>query len=228
VLSRTSPIRSSTAVRRSSASPTPLRRPEPWRVLSPRVVGRNSTPVARRHCGGQHLGGGLRRLRVRPCPLGRPRSSCHGRLGRSRLGRVAQHNRPDGCERSAAKPDLVCADGGGGGRSATRRPRVRSRRQRCFDSVFDRVGGNRMRRRRTGTRRSAAGLSPLWSTPKRCLTPPGSCGAPATSRREPPTFGLWTCSGSRRRERASSTPSRLFSRPRGSRWHALCFLRGWS
>ena len=34
--------------------------------------------------------------------------------------------------------------------------------------------------------------------------------------------GLWTCSGSRRRERESSTPPRLSSGPRGSRWHALC------
>ncbi len=34
------------------------------------------------------------------------------------------------------------------------------------------------------------------------------------------SFGLWTCSGLRRRERESSTPSRLSSRPRGSRWHA--------
>src|SRR5260221_4692517 len=40
--------------------------------------------------------------------------------------------------------------------------------------------------------------------------------------------GLWTCSGSRRRERESSTPSRLSSRPRGSRWHALCSRQDWS
>src|SRR6266853_4756976 len=42
------------------------------------------------------------------------------------------------------------------------------------------------------------------------------------------SFGLWTCSGSRRRERESSTPSRLSSRPRGSRWHALCSRQDWS
>jgi Phage integrase central domain/Arm DNA-binding domain len=41
-------------------------------------------------------------------------------------------------------------------------------------------------------------------------------------------FGLWTCSGSRRRERESSTPPRLSSRPRGSRWRALCSRQDWS
>ena len=42
------------------------------------------------------------------------------------------------------------------------------------------------------------------------------------------SFGLWTCSGSRRRERESSTPPRRSPRPRGSRWHALCSPRDWS
>jgi hypothetical protein len=42
------------------------------------------------------------------------------------------------------------------------------------------------------------------------------------------TFGLRTCSGSRRRERVSSTPPRLSSRPRGSRWHAWCSRQDWS
>jgi hypothetical protein len=40
--------------------------------------------------------------------------------------------------------------------------------------------------------------------------------------------GLWTCSGPRLRERESSTPRRPPPRPRGSRWHASCCLRGWS
>src|SRR4029450_5666491 len=38
----------------------------------------------------------------------------------------------------------------------------------------------------------------------------------------PPCFGLSTCSRSRQRERESSKPARLSSRPRGSRWRALC------
>ena len=38
------------------------------------------------------------------------------------------------------------------------------------------------------------------------------------------SFGPWTCSGPRRRERESSTPPHLSARPRGSRWHALCSL----
>ncbi len=50
----------------------------------------------------------------------------------------------------------------------------------------------------------------------------GKCLIPRIS------LGLWTCSGSRRRERESSTPPRLSSRPRGSRWHALCSPQDWS
>ena len=42
------------------------------------------------------------------------------------------------------------------------------------------------------------------------------------------SFGLWTCSGPRRREREPSTPPRRSSRPRGSRWHALCSRQDWS
>src|SRR5438876_32088 len=42
------------------------------------------------------------------------------------------------------------------------------------------------------------------------------------------SFWPWTCSGSRRRERESSTPPRLSSRPRGNRWHALCSRQDWS
>src|SRR5262249_51408948 len=44
----------------------------------------------------------------------------------------------------------------------------------------------------------------------------------------PPCFGLSTCSRSRPRERESSKPARLSSRPRGSRWRALCSRQGWS
>jgi hypothetical protein len=39
---------------------------------------------------------------------------------------------------------------------------------------------------------------------------------------------LWTCSGSRRRERASSMPPRRSSRPPGSRWRALRSRQDWS
>src|SRR5207342_95606 len=40
------------------------------------------------------------------------------------------------------------------------------------------------------------------------------------------SFGLWTCSGSQRRGRGPSTPSRLSSRPRENRSHALCSRQG--
>ena len=38
----------------------------------------------------------------------------------------------------------------------------------------------------------------------------------------------WACSGPRRRGRVTSTPSRLSSRPRGSRWHVWCSHQDWS
>lgn len=37
----------------------------------------------------------------------------------------------------------------------------------------------------------------------------------------------WTCSGSRRRERAPLEPPRRAPLPRGCRWRAACCLRGW-
>ncbi len=39
------------------------------------------------------------------------------------------------------------------------------------------------------------------------------------------SFGIWTCSGSQRRQQGPSTPPRPFSRPHGSRWRAAGSLR---
>jgi ketosteroid isomerase-like protein len=88
---------------------------------------------------------------------------------------------------------------------------------------------------RTGGRGKASGVEVaayVWTCGRSAMASPSGGRTSEKTERRPSkpriSFGLWTCSGSRRRERESSTPPRPSSRPRGSRWHALCSPQDWS